>query len=161
MAQTSTPPDLGVSAARSAWNGMANYIIKSAEQMPESDYSFRPVATVRTFGELIGHIAGAQYMYCAAVLGDGPKGEGDIEKTVTTKAGLVAAMKESTEYCKKAYAVTDAAAAGTTKLFGQDRSKLSALIQNATHDGEHYGNIITYLRIKGMVPPSSQPQSGQ
>ena len=159
MAQTA-PADPAVVSARGVWEGMANYILKSAEQMPESDYSFKPVATVRSFGQLIGHVAGAQYMFCAAALGDPPKGEGSIEETVKTKAGLVAALKESTEYCRKAYSLSTAGLTGSVKLFGSDMTKLSVLITNASHDAEHYGNIVTYFRVKGMVPPSSQPQPG-
>ena len=148
--------DIGVGSARSVWNGMTQNIIKSAEQMPEADYAFKPVATVRSFGELIGHVAGAQYMFCAAALGDAPRGEADIEKTVKTKAGLIEAMKASTEYCKKAYAQTDAASAAALELFGQKTTRMYALTLNAAHNGEHYGNIVTYLRMKGMVPPSSR-----
>jgi uncharacterized damage-inducible protein DinB len=161
LAQTAPAPGAGVAAAANVWSGMTDNIIKSAEQMPESDYSFKPVASVRTFGQLIGHVAGAQYMFCAAALGEAPRAEGDIEKTVTTKAGLVAAMKESATYCKKAYAQSDASAAGAIKMFGSDQTRMYALMLNAAHNGEHYGNIVTYLRVKGMVPPSSQPQPGQ
>ncbi|HZK79300.1 MAG TPA: DinB family protein [Gemmatimonadaceae bacterium] len=160
----STPLAAQSSAAATAgtlWSQTSDYIIKSAEQMPEANFSFRPTPEVRTFGQIIGHVAGSQYMYCALVLGDKAGGEGDIEKTKTTKADLVAAMKASTEYCRRAYALSDADAQGMIKLFGSDRSKLYALMGNATHDSEHYGNLVTYLRIKGMVPPSSQPAPGQ
>lgn len=160
IAQTPPAADPAVASARQIWEGMTNFIIKSAEQMPEGDYSYRPVATVRTFGQLIGHVAGAQYVYCSAVLGDPPRSEGSIEETVRTKAGLVAAIKASTEYCKTAYALNGAALSGSIKLFGSDRSRLFALIQNGAHNAEHYGNIVTYLRVKGMVPPSSQPRPG-
>ena len=160
MAQTPAA-NVGVVSARNVWNGFTQNIIKSAEQMPESDYGYKPVATVRSFGELIGHVAGAQYMFCAAALGDPPRGEADIEKTVKTKAGLVDAMKASTEYCKKAYEQTDAASAAAIKMFGQETTRMYALSLNAAHNGEHYGNLVTYLRMKGMVPPSSAPPAGQ
>lgn len=161
-AQTVAAPaaNVGVSTAKGLWWSMTDYIIKSAEQMPEADYSFRPVATVRTFGQLMGHVAGAQYSFCAAALGDASRGEGDIEKTVTSKAGLVKALKESSDYCKKAYAQSDAAAGAAIKMFGQDQTRMFALMLNATHNAEHYGNVVTYLRVHGMVPPSSQPQAG-
>ena len=151
----------GVASAREVWNGMTQNIIKSAEQVPEADYSFKPVSTVRSFGELIGHVAGAQYMFCAAAIGDAPKAENDVEKSVKTKAGLVAAIKASTDYCKKAYDQTDLMSARSTKLFGQDKTRLYALTLNAAHNGEHYGNIVTYMRLKSMVPPSSAPRAGQ
>jgi uncharacterized damage-inducible protein DinB len=151
-------PSSGVVATSSAvWSETIGNIIKSAEQMPEAKYSFRPTPAVRTFGQIIGHVAGAQYTYCSAAMGDTGANEGDIEKTKTSKADLVAAIKASTEYCRRAYAQSDAAAMGMTKVFGESNSKLYALIGNASHDAEHYGNIVTYLRINGMVPPSSQP----
>jgi len=155
---TAAPSNPAVSGLQMTWGMMTGYITRAAEQMPESDYSYKPVATVRTFGEMIGHVAGAQNMICAAALGDPQKSEDDIEKSAKTKAALVAALKASNEYCAKAYQMSDAATAGMTKLFGQDRSKAFALSLNATHVGEHYGNLVTYMRMKGMVPPSSQGQ---
>jgi uncharacterized damage-inducible protein DinB len=126
--------------------------------MSEADYAYKPVATVRTVGELVGHVAGAQNMFCAIALGETPKSEDDIEKSAKTKAALVAALKASNDYCAKAYALSDANAAAMTKLFGSDRSKMFVLQLNAAHVGEHYGNMVTYMRMKGMVPPSSQGQ---
>lgn len=148
----------GIDASRMTWMGMSRFITAAAEQIPETDYSFRPVETVRTIGELIGHVAGAQNMICAAALGEAQPSEDAVEKAATTKAALVAALKASNEYCARAYAMTDAASAGMTKLFGQDQSKAYVLTLNAAHTGEHYGNVVTYMRIKGMVPPSSQPR---
>jgi uncharacterized damage-inducible protein DinB len=148
--------NVAVSAAKERWQPLTEYIQKAAEQMPEADYSFKPTPDVRSFGQLIGHLAGAQNLICSAALAEPSKSEDDIEKNVTAKAELVAAFKASTAYCARAYAQTDAVTAGSTKLFGRETTRLSALIHNAVHDGEHYGNIVTYLRIKGMVPPSSQ-----
>jgi uncharacterized damage-inducible protein DinB len=145
-----------VGTARELWQGQAAYITAAAEDMPEAKYGYKPVATVRSFGEIIGHVAGAQYLICAAALGDPPRAEDAIEKSKTTKADLVAALKASTEYCKRAYAQTDAVAQQPTELLGATRTRLYALGLNATHDGEHYGNLITYLRMNGMVPPSSR-----
>ena len=148
----------GVGSAKNVFNGFAGYLVRAAEQMPEADYAYKPVATVRTFGQLLGHVAGANFMICAAALGEPGGAEDDIEKSKTTKADLVAALKASNEYCARAYALTDVQAAGMTKLFGQDQTKMFALSLNAAHNGEHYGNVVTYLRMKGMVPPSSQGQ---
>jgi uncharacterized damage-inducible protein DinB len=162
FAQTAAAPAAvsAVGTAKGIWEMNTGYVLKSAEQLPEADYSFKPVATVRSFGQLFGHVAGSQYMFCAAAMGEKPKAEDDIEKTVTSKAGLIAALKASDDYCRKAYAMSDAQAGGMIKLFGGDQSKMFALILNAAHVGEHYGNLVTYLRVKGMVPPSSQPQPG-
>lgn len=151
------PSDAGVAALRAMWQNQSTFLLRAAEQMPDSQYSFRPVASVRTFGQIIGHVAGSQNLMCAAALGEPSKSEDDIEKSMTTKAQLVAALRASTEYCRKAYALSDAAAARSTMIFGEKQSRMFALALNATHDGEHYGNVVTYFRIKGMTPPSSQP----
>jgi uncharacterized damage-inducible protein DinB len=157
-AQAPAAANSGVSGVKAAWTMMSGYFTKAAEQVPESDYSYKPVATVRSFGELMAHVAGAQNMFCAAALGEQPKAEDDIEKAAKTKAAIVAALKASNEYCGRAYDMSDANAAGIVKLFGSDRSKMFVLTLNATHVGEHYGNAVTYMRMKGMVPPSSQGQ---
>ena len=147
-----------VSTTRQLWESMVGYITSAAEELPESTYAYKPTPEVRSFGQLVGHVAGAQYLICAAALNDPPRNEDAIEKTAKTKAQLVAALKASSEYCTKAYSQTDKAAQGKTKLFGQERTRLYALGLNATHDAEHYGNIVTYLRMNGIVPPSSRRQ---
>jgi len=161
---TSTLPAQAAPAADNAsvaavgmfWQQLAGYILQSAKDMPEEKYSYQPTPEVRTFGQLIGHVAGAQRMICAAALGEQSSGEADIEKTVTTKAALIAALEASTTYCKRAYAQADAATRAPADLFGMKVTRFHALTLNATHDGEHYGNIVTYLRINGIVPPSSR-----
>ena len=147
-----------VNTSRMLWEQLTGYITAAAEEMPEEKYSYRPTPEVRSFGQLIGHVAGAQHLICAAAMGEPGGGEDDIEKSRTTKADLVAALKASTEYCARAYKQTDKAAQQPTKLFGQQQTRLYALTLNATHNGEHYGNLVTYLRINGLVPPSSRRQ---
>ncbi|MBP1619735.1 MAG: DinB-like domain protein [Acidobacteria bacterium] len=130
-------------------------VTRSAEQMPEADYAFKPTPEVRSFGQLIGHVADANQMFCALIIGEANPSSGSAEKK-TAKADLVAAVKASYEYCGRAYALADADTASTIKLFGQDWTRLSGLVLNNGHNWEHYGNIVTYLRLKGQVPPSSQ-----
>jgi uncharacterized damage-inducible protein DinB len=154
----SAPANAGVAAIRAMWEGQSGYLLRAAEQMPEADYAFKPVATVRTFGQLIGHVAGSQNAICSMALGEAEKSEDEIEKSMSTKAQLVAALRASSEYCRRAYAQSDADAAREATVFGDKQTRMHALALNAVHDGEHYGNIVTYLRIKGMVPPSSQPR---
>ena len=156
---TNSTASAAVNASRNVWQMMTRYVTAAAEQMPEADYGFKPTDSVRTFGQIIGHVAGAQFMFCAAALGEPARAEDEVEASRTTKAELVQALRESTEYCARAYAQTDAATLGTADLFGQQMPKLMVLNMNAAHNGEHYGNLVTYLRIKGMVPPSSQPQN--
>lgn len=145
---------------RSEWQSISGWIASAAEQMPEADYAFKPTPAVRSFGQLIGHLAGAQDYICAVALGNSnPPAEDAIENKVTTKAALVAAFRTSNEHCMAAYAQADAGLHEATQLFGNPSTRLAALIRNTVHDGEHYGNIVTYMRIKGMVPPSSQPRT--
>jgi len=150
-------PRFGVAAIHGNWKVVTDYVTRAAEQMPEADYGFMAAPTVRTFGEVVGHVAGSQNMFCAAALGEKVPAEDDIEKNVKGKAALVAALKKSNDYCERAYAQTDAALTPTLTLFGQQMNRMSVLALNAVHNGEHYGQMVTYLRIKGMVPPSSQP----
>lgn len=148
--------NVGVSTNRALWSQMTRNLTIVADELSEADYAYRPVGTVRTFGQMFAHVAGAQRMFCAAALGEPLTGEDDIERTQTTKAGIVAALKETTTYCERAYQISDATAADPVELFGQRQTKMFALALNAVHNGEHYGNIVTYMRIKGMVPPSSR-----
>jgi uncharacterized damage-inducible protein DinB len=150
--------DYAVGTTRSFWQVQSGYITQAAEDMPEAKYSYKPTPDVRTFGELVAHVAGSQYMLCAAAIGDSARAEDAIEKSKKSKADLVAAMRASNDYCARAYQQTDDASAGTVKIFGQERTRLYVLMQNTTHDAEHYGNIVTYLRLNGMVPPSSKRQ---
>ena len=149
--------NVGVTAAKGAFDSFTNNILKAAEMMPEADYAYKPTASVRTFGQLVGHVANAQRMFCAMALGEQPSGP-DIEKTKTSKADLIAAFKETQAGCARAFAQTDAAAAAMGNMFGRQTSRLGMLITNAAHNAEHYGNIVTYMRMKGMTPPSSGGQ---
>jgi len=134
-------------------------LTKAAEEMPAEDYSFKPTPEVRSFGQIVGHVANANYMFCSAALGEKSPSTSNIEKTKTAKADLIQALNDSFAYCDKAYdGLTDAGATEKIKLFGRDSTKLSALSFNNMHDMEHYGNIVTYLRLKNLVPPSSQKQ---
>ena len=148
--------DAGVAGLREQWRQVTAYVTTAAEELPEADYAYKPVATVRSFGQLFGHVAGAQYMMCAAALGEPARAEDAVEKAATTKAALVQALKESTAYCARAYAQPAAATAAMVELFGDQQSRAQVLALNAVHNGEHYGNIVTYMRMKGLVPPSSR-----
>src|SRR5215471_10612663 len=87
-----------VSSMKGIYAMSKNDVLKSAEEMPEENYSFKPVGTVRSFGELVGHVADGQYEFCGPVLADGTKGP-DVEKNKTSKADLVAALKQAFAYC--------------------------------------------------------------
>jgi uncharacterized damage-inducible protein DinB len=132
------------------------WIERAAEKMPEEQYEFKPDPAVRSFGQILGHIADADYRFCSAVLGENNPSP-EIEKTKTTKTELTAAVHDAFAYCSRAYdALTDASANETVKAFGQERNKLGVLWFNASHNLEHYGNLVVYMRLKGLVPPSSE-----
>jgi uncharacterized damage-inducible protein DinB len=131
-------------------------LLRSAEKMPEENYTFKPVDTVRTYGQIIGHLADAQYLFCSTASG-GKNPDLKIEKTKTSKADLVAALKDGFAYCDKVYdAMTDAASTQMVNFFGNDVPKFAVLSINIGHNMEHYGNLVTYMRIKGIVPPTSE-----
>ena len=132
------------------------WIERAAEKMPEEEYAFKPDPAVRSFGQILGHIADSNYLFCSAALGEKSPSQA-IEKTRTTKADLISALHEAFAYCGRAYDVlTDANANETVKAFGQERNKLGVLWFNSSHNLEHYGNAVVYMRSKGIVPPSSE-----
>ena len=134
-------------------------LLRSAEKMPEENYSFKPVDTVRTYGQIIGHLADAQYLFCSTASGE-KNPDLKIEKTKTSKADLIASLKEGLAYCNKVYeSMTDAAALQKVQFFGNDISKFAVLSINIGHNMEHYGNLVTYMRMKNIVPPTSEQAS--
>lgn len=140
------------------YGNVKNNIVRSAEKVPEEQYSFKPTPEVRSFGQILGHVADANYMFCSAVLGEKNPSPG-VEKSKTSKAELVQALNGSFSYCDKAYdGMTDQSATEMVKFFSQEMPKLSVLSINNAHDSEHYGNLVTYMRLKHIVPPSSEPR---
>jgi uncharacterized damage-inducible protein DinB len=159
-AAIAAPPEGPFSAFnKRAYGFLKDVVLRSAEKMPEENYSFKPTEAVRSFGQVLGHVADAQYLFCSKVRGEenpAPK----VEQTKTSKADLIAALKEAFAYCDKAHdGMTDAAATQTVKMFASDMPKPVVLTANNMHTVEHYGNLITYLRLKNIVPPSSEPKS--
>jgi uncharacterized damage-inducible protein DinB len=139
-----------------AYGQMKIWLLGSAEKMPEENYNWQPTDSIRKFGQLVGHVADAQYFFCSAVLGEKAPATG-IEQSKTSKADLVASLKSAFAYCDKAYdGMTDATATQTVKFFGSDMTKFAVLETNVAHSSEHYGNMVTYLRLKNIVPPSSE-----
>ena len=157
ISQEKQPSDNPLSAfTKRVYGFQKNILLRSAEKVPEEDYNFKPAETVRSYGQIIGHLADAQYLFCSKVL-DEKNPEPKIEQTKTSKADLIAALKTAFAYCDKAYdGMTDASGDQIVKLFGTDTPKLGALNFNNIHNMEHYGNLTTYMRIKGIVPPTSE-----
>ena len=133
-------------------------IMRSAEKVPEEKYAFKPVDTVRTLGQVLAHVADGQYEFCGAAAGK--HDEKGVEQSAKTKADIVTALKAAFAYCDAIYAdMSDAKAAEMIPAFGGIKiSRLSMLDFNLAHTMEHYGNLVTYMRLKNIVPPSSAPR---
>jgi uncharacterized damage-inducible protein DinB len=152
------PPNPFSTMNKRGYERTKGILLRSAEKMPEENYSFKPVDSVRSYGQIIGHLADAQYLFCTTVSGEKNPGL-NIEKTKTAKADLIAALKEGFAYCDKVYdSMSDTSALEMVKFFGNDAPKYAVLQINVGHNMEHYGNLVTYMRMKGIVPPTSEQQ---
>jgi uncharacterized damage-inducible protein DinB len=162
FAQPAAPANPITQALRSAWSGAKTNIRRSADVMPEAKYGFAPVAGVRSFGAILAHVAGASYEFCAAAKGEKtPHAEDEFEKSAKTKAEIVKALDGAIAYCDEVYKTLDDAKAAQMvggAFGGPQGARAANLIGNTNHFNEHYGNVVTYLRINGLVPPSSAPQ---
>lgn len=139
---------------KQSYETVKNNILKSAEEMPEENYSFKPTPDIRSFAQVLGHVAESQMRTCSAFTG-APKSIDAATKT--SKADLTATLHDAFAQCDKAYeSVTDADAANMIKTPRGERTKLGALVGNTMHDTEQYGILAVYLRLKGLVPPSSR-----
>jgi hypothetical protein len=138
---------------------MRDNFIRAAEKMPETKYGFQPSPDVRTFAALVAHVADDQYNLCAPAKGETRKvAYTAIESSLYSKADLIPALKQAFAYCDGAYEVlTDAAAAVMVTMGGKgSRARFGMLNWNLWHTWEHYGNVVVYLRMNGLVPPTSE-----
>ncbi|MGH9198358.1 MAG: DinB family protein [Acidimicrobiia bacterium] len=157
--------------AQRQYQRIQDLIMRTAEKIGEDLYSFKPTPEVRSVAGVLGHVADANNLLCR-----GAKGQVDFEKIMkdiasvqvhekkTSKAEIIAALKESRGFCESVFAeLTDQSGQETVSWFGGEKMpKLMALTLNTNHSWEHYGNLVTYMRLKGIVPPSSEqrPPSG-
>ena len=139
------------------YKNVRDYFTRAAEEMPEADYGFKPSPDVRSFGQQVAHVADDQYNLCAPAKGETRKAAyTDIESRLSKKEDLVGALKEAFAYCDGAYdALTDASGAEIVEFAKMDKTRFAMLNWNLWHTWEHYGNVVVYLRMKGIVPPSS------
>jgi uncharacterized damage-inducible protein DinB len=144
--------------AKVQFGALSGFVVRSAEKVPEDLYSFRATPEVRSMAELFGHVADAMFAMCSTAAGTKPPRTG-IEKVVTSKAALVAALKEGVSYCNTVYdGMTDQKGLETVPFYFGPTPRVSVLYFVVTHTYEHYGNLVTYMRLKNIVPPSSEPQ---
>lgn len=152
-----TPANPLVATSKAIFGISKGDVLGSVDKFPEELWSFQPTKDVRTVAQLFAHIADGQYEFCGAAI-EGKAIAKDIEKTAKTKAEIVAALKDAFAYCDAGYSsLTDAKAAELVTFFGRRITRLGAMDFNVAHNMEHYGNLVTYMRLKGIVPPSSTP----
>jgi len=147
-------------AVRAQWETAKKNIHESAVDVAEANYSYAPVpSVVRTFGQIVAHVAGANYEFCSAAKGEKtPKAETAFDSLVT-KVAIVKAWDESVVYCDAVFkSLTDRTASEAIDMpFGGGKGvRVAALLADIGHLNEHYGNLVTYMRLKGIVPPSSR-----
>lgn len=132
-------------------------IMTTARELGPEVYAYRPTEEVRTTGQILAHIADGQYAFCSSAAGESSPMSESIEQTRTTKAAIVEALEQSFAYCERVFAsTTDAAGGRAVSLFGAPNTTLGTLAFNTAHNYEHYGNLVTYMRLNGIVPPSSR-----
>lgn len=134
------PDNDPVAALRRSFIEVSTWASRAADMVPAEKYSFRPAEAVRTFGQLIGHLADSFNYYCAQATGRNVEWSDPIEKGITDKAELVQRLKQAYETCTPVYT---------------SGGSFRALVDNVGHTSLHYGNIVTYMRIMGITPPSS------
>jgi uncharacterized damage-inducible protein DinB len=152
---TAFAQDVYTKSAKAQFDMIKANLSKTAAKVPEDVYSFKPTPEVRSFAELIGHVADANFMICGAAAGEKAP-QGGFEKK-TAKAELAKALDDSIAYCDKVIAsLDDVKGAATVQFFTGPAPKLGVIFFNISHCNEHYGNLVTYMRLKNIVPPSSE-----
>jgi uncharacterized damage-inducible protein DinB len=168
--QAPQAPPTVAAYVRNAYMGNKNNIQRSAEKMPEEFFGLRPgpQEEVRTFGQHVGHVANYNYLWCSQAKGEkNPNTGNNLEKTLKTKAEFNKALADSFTYCDSAYAaLTDASGAEVIEITQesgrqQRQTRMALLMMNLAHNNELYGNLVTTMRIKSIVPPSSEPRPAQ
>lgn len=145
-------------AIRQAYNQIKTNLTKAADKMAEADYSFKPTPEQQTFGGWVAHVTGAQTAICSRAAGT-PMNPGAPK---TSKADLMAALADSFKTCDSVYAgLTDANGNDSVQSFRGNTTRLAALAGNIAHDNEVYGSMAVYLRLKGIVPPSTEANAGR
>lgn len=160
-APAAPPANPITTSEKGLYSYISDTVVRAAEKMPEENYSFKATPEVRSFGQLVGHVADANYMFCAQAQGL-PNPAKNIEKTKTAKADLVASLKDAVAYCNQTFdGMTDTSGSEIVKFYSFHLAKLTLLSLNTAHTDEHYGNMVTYLRLKGIVPPTSENPPAQ
>ena len=167
--QQTSPKDPMATWLHNAFNSNRKNIEKSAEKVSEDLYGLRPgpQEEVRTFGQILGHLANFNYLWCSQAKGEKNPGQGSDFEKLASKAALLRALSDAFTYCDTAYAaLTDASGLEVITVTQESGRKaqvprMSLLVLNYGHNNDHYGNLVTYMRIKSIVPASSEPRPQQ
>jgi uncharacterized damage-inducible protein DinB len=142
------------------YDGPATHLLELAEAVPAEKYGWRPAEGVRSFSQVLMHVAAGNYV-ASATLGTATPAGVDPRKLeeTTDKAAVIATLRASIDQFKKAVtAVSDGDLATPVELFGMDLNKRRVMLLMQGHGHEHLGQAIAYARMNGIVPPWSQPQ---
>jgi uncharacterized damage-inducible protein DinB len=168
--QAPAAPPTPTGFLKNLYNGNKNNIVRSGEKVPEDVYGLRPGTQmeVRTFGQHLAHVATYNFLWCSQAKAEkNPNAGRDLEKTLTSKADIMKVLTDSFAYCDGAYnALTDANAGDVIDITQENgrqvkQSRMGLLMLNVVHNNELYGNLVTTMRIKNIVPPSSEPRPAQ
>jgi len=147
--------------ANSMHSTIRTNLADAAEAMTEADYAFRPTAEVRTFGQLVGHIAAANFFFCSQAAGEKSPSTENYE-ALSNRAALLKGIRDSLAYCDRVYGATTDTTFSTRVRMGAEpgaprteTTRGAVLMFNVAHNNEHYGNVVVYMRLRGRVPPST------
>jgi len=157
MAQAPAGPSGPAAEVQRGYAGLKGNIIKAAENMPAENYQVKPTPEIRTFARVVNHVTEAQLRSCGVANGKAVADIGKPPADTADKAAIVAGLKASFDECDKAYgALTDANALEMLSLGQGKRSRIGLMWGNVSHDNEQYATLALYMRLKGLVPPSSE-----
>jgi uncharacterized damage-inducible protein DinB len=151
---------------KTAFTNNSNSIMRSANKMPEENYGMRPGAQeeVRTFGQQLGHMANYNFLWCSQAKGEKNPNAGKNLEKLNTKAEFIQALTDAFAYCASAYnALTDASGAEVVDITQESgrqtrNPRMALLILNFGHNNEIYGSMVSYMRMKNIVPSASEPR---
>ena len=156
---TAQPPQTLVSEVQRQYVTVTNNAFAAAEQFPEDKYTWQPTPDVRTWAQLVAHMTddanGNCWMIGGAAAAPGPAERGTPAPNAKSKADLVAGYRTAIDLCKKAFDNVTTANMMEPGGGRGNASKLGQLISIMAHTNEHYGNMVTYMRLQNLVPPSS------
>jgi len=159
------PPKPAVSPSQAlldSWNDVGRKLIAMAEDFPEDKYDFKPTSAQRSFAEQLLHAAGANYFFINPAMGQpAPPGEDPKRSDYKTKADIVAFVKKA--FADGAAAIKAKGDKGLSDLvvdpFANQQVRVSDMAWGLLeHSGEHYGQLVVYYRVAGLVPPESRPR---